>query len=439
MPNSRLSQESALFNLWLNWIVAGAAVMLPVVLSVYVPVVALPFITLIDAVLLLLYDRSSMRGKWAVCPLIPSIAIRTLFISALAMIVITLIYKKGVINHIWDSELLNPDMPYLTALIVYPVFALLGLWSKVRGRKYDACLDCRIHLGARSERGFLGKIFGQESEYQRWMLIGVASVISAICWVYYFCFYINVNLNTPDIFFFGWVPVIFYSLSCIYLGARYFTIWAYYFQDIEGSDRRQGSNTTIRYLVINDDSIYLTRNEEEFGDVPDDNLFDTPASVTVSFREKVSRETASEYLANIMHTSEDDFALRFMYESYETTGERNVFHFICTPLVDKLPETPSFSKGKWFNLSKLERLIHNREVAPMLAAELNRLYTIAMAWKTYDADGRRLYKIKNYRPIFRFKGIQDWDVDFNSTHWLNVARFNEDKPLYRLRRLLGMK
>ncbi len=60
-----------------------------------------------------------------------------------------------------------------------------------------------------------------------------------------------------------------------------------------------------------------------------------------------------------------------------------------------------------------------------------------MAWKTYNADGRRLYKVKNYRPIFRIKGIQDWDVDFNSPRWLNVARFNEDKPFYRLRRLFN--
>lgn len=98
-------------------------------------------------------------------------------------------------------------------------------------------------------------------------------------------------------------------------------------------------------------------------------------------------------------------------------------------------EQSAFSKGKWYNFSRLERMLNNRELSPMLAAEIHRLYTITMAWKTYDYEGRRLYKVKNYRPLFRLKGICDWDVDFNSSHWMNVARFNEDKPFFRLRRL----
>lgn len=71
----------------------------------------------------------------------------------------------------------------------------------------------------------------------------------------------------------------------------------------------------------------------------------------------------------------------------------------------------------------------------MLASEIHRLHTITMAWKTYDAEGRRLYKVKNYHPIFRLDGICDWDVDFNSPKWLDVARLNEDKRFFRLRKL----
>ena len=69
-----------------------------------------------------------------------------------------------------------------------------------------------------------------------------------------------------------------------------------------------------------------------------------------------------------------------------------------------------------------------------MATEIHRLYTITMAWKTYDSEGRRLYKVKNYRPAFRLNGICDWDVDFNSPQWLQVARFNEDKPFFKIRR-----
>lgn len=92
-------------------------------------------------------------------------------------------------------------------------------------------------------------------------------------------------------------------------------------------------------------------------------------------------------------------------------------------------------RGRWYNLSQVERLLHNRELTPMLASEIHRLHTITMAWKTYDAEGRRLYKVKNYHPIFRLDGICDWDVDFNSPKWLDVARLNEDKRFFRLRKL----
>ena len=115
--------------------------------------------------------------------------------------------------------------------------------------------------------------------------------------------------------------------------------------------------------------------------------------------------------------------------------ERNTFHYICCPNSSDVLEESGF-KGKWYNQSQIERMLHNRELTPMLAAEIHRLYTVTMAWKTYDADGNRLYKVKNYHPLFRLNGICDWDVDFNSPLWLEVSRFNEDKPLFRFRRML---
>lgn len=95
----------------------------------------------------------------------------------------------------------------------------------------------------------------------------------------------------------------------------------------------------------------------------------------------------------------------------------------------------SILQGKWYSLSQLQRLLHNHELSPLLAAEIHRLYTVTMAWKTYDAEGKRLYKVKNYRPMFRLNGICEWDVDFNNPLWLQVASFNQDKPFYNLRRL----
>ena len=82
----------------------------------------------------------------------------------------------------------------------------------------------------------------------------------------------------------------------------------------------------------------------------------------------------------------------------------------------------------------MSELINNKEMAPLFSAEFIRLYTIAMAWKTYTADGKRRYLIRNYVPTFRIRDIKNWDVDYNDIRWLDVARNNQDVPMYGLRR-----
>ena len=58
-----------------------------------------------------------------------------------------------------------------------------------------------------------------------------------------------------------------------------------------------------------------------------------------------------------------------------------------------------------------------------------------MAWKTYDADGRRRYPIKHYTPPFRIADIKNWDVDYDNPHWIYVSDNNEDSNFYQIRRL----
>lgn len=434
MANRIISHESAILNLWLNWIVAVGALVIPVIMRVYLPELTIPAITFGVMGALILYDRFSLRGRWAVCPLLPSIAIWTLGISGILMIIISIIYSKGLINYISDAGLVNDHIPYLTILIVAPVLVGVILWSKFLGRRYSACQNCFITLGSESERGFLGKLFSQESKYQRNFLLAIAITEMILSWGYYIFFYINVNLNQPDKFFFGWIPVIMYAISVFYLGARYFTIWAYYFQDVEGSEKRHGASTAVRYLIVSGDNLYLSRSEE-FGDIPDSSLIDTPASLVIDHRHHISAKEAESLFRDMsrLHTEKLDF--RFVYVSKEASGKRNTFHFVCCPAEKDVMASSAFSKGKWYNLAQVERLLHNHDLSHMLASEIHRIYTVSMAWKTYDYEGRRLYKVKNYRPLFRLNGICDWEVDFNSTHWMNVARFNEDKPFFRLRRL----
>ncbi|WP_348682023.1 hypothetical protein [Duncaniella freteri] len=429
------SYESALFGLWLNWVIAGGVLFIPNLVSVYAPPQLIPIITYALAGALFIYNKSSLRSRKAVCPLLPTIAMRTLFMSATIMVIISIIYRRGLITYFYDQNTINSAKPFVTSLIISPVVFVNTLWESLRGKKDSACHTCFITLGSSTERGFLGKLFVQESRYQRLFLLAIATVLTIVTWGYYTFFYINVNINIPDRFFFGWVPVILFLVSIFYIGARCFTIWAYNFQDTEGSYNRLDGSSSLRILIISGDTMFLSRQDDISDSDDDDNYYDTPASLAMHFTEKLSKQKAARLLCDISKLNESDFELRFMYASSEASGERNTFHYICCPNSSDVLEESGF-KGKWYNLSQIERMLHNRELTPMLAAEIHRLYTVTMAWKTYDADGNRLYKVKNYHPLFRLNGICDWDVDFNSPLWLEVSRFNEDKPLFRFRRML---
>ena len=433
MPNRIKSHENAIFSLWLNWVIAGTATYLPVLLSVYLPAMYTPIVSLLMVGVLIIYERSSMRSGTAVCSLIPTIALRSLFYSAIIMIIISIIYKRGYINYFYEPNSINPAIPYVTVLIKAPVTFLTTVWSFIRGKKYAACQRCTLLLGSESERGFLGKIYTQESRYQRMFLMGISGTMTLVGWGYYLYFYINVNINVPDRVFFGWLPIILYIISVFYIGARCFTLWAYYCQDFDGSEIRHGSSSSLRVLIISGDKFFLSIDDQEYNDLPDGYLYDTPASITVRHMDEMTLDRARQLFRDISLIKDEDFTLRFMYMSQEATGNRNTYHYICCPKSADVLKDSRF-KGEWYNLSQVERLLHNRELTPLLASEIHRLYTVTMAWKTYDAEGKRLYKVKNYHPIFRLDGICDWDVDFNSPVWLKVHNLNEDKPFFRLRK-----
>ena len=73
-------------------------------------------------------------------------------------------------------------------------------------------------------------------------------------------------------------------------------------------------------------------------------------------------------------------------------------------------------------------------LAPVLCDEIFRVYTVAMAWKTYHRDGRRRYAIRNYRPSFRLEDIHKWDVDYEDPQWLRVSKINQDSPFWFIKK-----
>ncbi|WP_290097508.1 hypothetical protein [uncultured Duncaniella sp.] len=428
-----ITNEKAIFTLWLNWAIAVGALALPEMAALFVPRHWIPTITFGLMLLLIIYRNNGRKLSASSCDLIQTICVRTLCTSALIMIIISIIYTRHIISLFYPEELLNMHIPYQTILILGPVATFYCLLSEIQGNNASVCRECIIRNGTASERGFLGKVFSQESRYQVRTLLVLSATVSVTSWVYYALYYVNVNLNSADHFFYNWVPSILYGFSIIFFGMRYFGLWSYYYNHIEQNPRVCMNGSGVRFLIFHEDNIFLSRTEG-FHDYPDGDKFDTPTEISLSHSNSISIEDAANHFSNLTGLPADDMSIRFMYKSTDMSGQANVFHFICClPAKETINSTPI--RGQWFTLSQLQRLLYNHDLTKMLASEIHRLYTVTMAWKTYDADGKRLYRIKNYRPTFRLKGICDWDVDFNDSQWLEVARFNEDKPLFHLRKL----
>lgn len=428
-----ITNERAIFTLWLNWTIAVGALALPEFMAIFVPRSWIPLVTITVMILLIIYRNTGAKFRASSCDLIQSICVRTLCISAIIMVIIGILYARHFISFLYPDEQINAHIPYLTILILGPVATVICIVALLRGNSESVCRECIIRYGSASERGFLGKIFSQESYYQLRSLLIISLILSVVSWAYYALFYVNVNINEIDRFMFNWVPSIFFILTTVFFGMRYFTLWSYYYNYMELNPRVRTDGTSVRYLLLCDDNIFLSR-MEDFHDTPDGNKYDTPLEVDLAHIDKLDMEEAEEHLCNLSGLKAGDFTLRFMYKSTDLSGLSDMLHYICTlPSKETVEETSL--KGKWFTLSQLQRLLYNHDLTPMLATEIHRLYTITMAWKTYDIEGRRLYKIKNYHPAFRLKGISEWEVDFNNPRWLDVARFNEDKPLFKIRNL----
>ncbi len=428
----RAANNYGIYSLWANWALALGLLVGVVLLSLVLPKLWLPLAAFIIASVLFSLVRYNRDAEQPGCFRLPYLACWSLVWSAAIMMIINLMHMDWIFGELDILDNANTEIPYITVLIIAPVTFVVTLWSVISGPKSWFCQDCQIRYGTAAERGFLGTLFNQEGEYQSRTLMYMSLFLSITEWGYYFFFYINFNLNSPDKFFYVWMPVIFYVLSLLYLGFRYAGLWTYYCQNIEGSTLRNGSTTLLRFLIVNEDRIFLHTPDTQVEDVRPTSLdIDTPASVALRFKRSLNEFEAETYFKGLSGISGSD--LRFIYVNTNFNTEYNIFHYACF-VEDPTTIEQSRLKGDWYTLAEVEQLLKTRKASPVLGSELNRIYTVAMAWKKYDRNGNRLYKTKNYQPTFDLRDFKDWTVDFNDKSWLYVALNNEDRPFFRIRR-----
>lgn len=429
----RMANGYGIFSLWANWAMGVGSLIAILIISPIINKVWLPLVAFTLELFLYTLVRRNREAHLPVCYLIPFICTRVLFWSAVVMLVINMLHLNEFFFAIVDEKSVNPEIPFISVLIIAPITTIVTFWAYKKGHSLSYCMDCLFRHGTAAERGFLGNIFSQEGRYQVRMLLLLSLFVSVTVWLYYNIFYINVNLNRPDKFFFVWIPVLIYVLSLIYLGIRYFSLWTYYCQNVEGSPLRHGSSTLLRYIIICDEHVFLKLPDLDKDDVRSgEDRYDTPARLYVSYRNSISDYDIENYMKGLSDITESE--IKFLYKSANFNADCNIYHYASFVDNKEIVER-SRLEGQWFTLAQINKMMAENKIAPIFGSELNRIYVISMAWKTYDRTGRRLYKIRNYKPTFRLKDFKEWNVDLNDPEWLYVSVNNEDRPFYKIKRL----
>lgn len=422
-----------ILSLWYNWMISYGALTLLILLSLWIKPLIMPFVAFGLQLFIFARIRHNRSRRTPECYILPFIISRVLFWSGVAMVVINFIHVTGNAEHLFSA--VNPSIPFITVLITAPLTTLICAWGYFSQRRLSFCRDCRMRNGTPAERGFLGKLYTQEGVYQVGTLLIISLLVTIASWTYYFVLYINENLTPLDQFFYVWLRVILWIVSSIYLALRYIGILGYYRQNVQGSLLRHGRSTRLRFLLIHGDKIAMRVPETD----PDrkidlDEKLDTPAQMYIHRTDDETLEDAESRLVSITQI-EQPVDIRFMYSNLVGNADCNIYHYLCF-LTDNQRDQLNASTPNivWMDLEQIVNAINFKMTAPLFAAEIVRLHTVAMAWKTYLPNGRRRYPIKHYRPTFHIADIHKWDVDYNNPQWIYVADNNQDTPFFQSRR-----
>lgn len=319
---------------------------------------------------------------------------------------------------------LNQEGPFITSLWVLTIAAIYYRIALYRRTKPAYCVACRAKSDISVRKAVEHNVFHSEMIYQLRMIFWLCLTVAVIGWLYYSFFYINVNINVPDTFFYYVIPLVVFVLSVVYLGARYSGMRLE--AVISPTMHEKESCTRVRFMVVRGEEILLHQiaHDTELGT----GMWDTPAATTIVLTDHISKDEAHHIFSELSGT--DNFTLRELFVT--STPGYNTMHYAA--FLDKDDTEAPWLHGEWFNIYEIGRMMKSGAIVRSFAYEMHRVYTMTLAWKTYDVNGKRLYPIKNYRPTFRLSDFKNWELDYNDIHWLNIAKYNEDVPFFRLRK-----
>ena len=404
-------------DIWKNYAIGTVPlVIVPFVTLVFGPD-ALIFVSLIISLGLFSYVRHERNKSIERCAIFPYVSARTMLIFTAFVVLVYLVsiltkYRWGIP---FQESVSRHPMIYIAL-----ANALLPLMHRLRIRSNTFCCDCLLRNGMPAERRCLGHVLTDENAYlsrhQR-LVFGGIFVLNVG-----FRLMENYNDFSADIeeAVYVFIPFVLVCADCIYVKSRSYVLAKMVGKNFADTKPYGGRFKTIRVLVFNGERLLLAKNV--------DNEIEITLSASEPYSEGLSENVARRLAYGVFGTSA---SLRFFYKTVDPVNRRCIEHYFCF-VPDGINETDA--GGKWVDKQLIETNYSNG-LAPLLQAELHRIYTIMQTSKTYTIDGVRKFDVKGYTPQFCFSELKEADVDFNDNRWMLLSKFNCDRLFIRLRRL----
>lgn len=429
-PHDRVT-TAAVDGLMRTWVYSVAVIAGTILVSMAVKTPWwIPALTFAEAFVFRVYRANINRDENLVvkCERFPGMVHDVLMWSGIVMTVICLLYMPWFFGGPLGT-MFRGVKPIITSLVVFPVSIVVCIHSLIMGRDVTTCVKCRQKFGYYNGKDDIAVFYFNESRFQTKLLLWLSIGLGLLGYIYYGYFYDNMTFTRADRYIFELVPLITFGLSVIYLHRRCMTL-KYLLKQRDSHPEGADTETVIRYLVFSGDRLLLTPSK--------DGRFDTPYKTAIHRRSEVDVDVARKNFDRVAPDRLCNGAeFKYIYRNDGFASGANVFHYAVF-VSDLIGEVSPDDDGIWMSVDMLDRLISSRMIKPMLANELYRIYTITMAWKTYDREGRRRYPIKHYRPTFRLRDFKEWNVDYDDTNWIDTwTTNNEDRRFYKFRKIWG--
>lgn len=428
-----------IYNLWRN-IAYGLVIMALMLLLTYlVPSILTPVISTIAAFVLYMTTYSNANRR-QICLLPPS----AIFISILSY---TLLLVGLNLANLWINSFTIPfelvffTHPFLPVLLLAPVTFVSCVTLLFRGSASSVCTDCILTNGHYRLRGRMGIILHHESRFELRNLALVFGSISVWVWLYFLLAFNSVNLTARDVFVFFWLPIIVIILDAVYFAIRYYNLYL----DLRERDQvvspqelsNMNMRTWVRYYVICEDNIYLNMNAPDILDEADKRgVIETPFIISRETN-SITEDEAASIIRNLTGVRNGKLRFFFGRKSPDNLKHSVIRYFYLLP-----GETENYPhlndvEGSWISSNKFKTLYYNSNMrfSPLLNTDMTRLATIVITSKTFNENGERRTKLRQYHPSFNFEELYHSKLDFQDSKWLRVSCFNCDVPHYRFKRL----